>query len=248
MGKLKFTWTLFWQGIIAFCLVLLGELVNDMLLSPSGYCGSSIVLCRVVQVIVFIIILLVAGVLAYIIWKLMSKIAKQFSKFKYSFQRKKEVDFSPYIYRDGNIIYMKISCPQKSFLYAVCSYSVKYLKSKREDHEIKTKSDLINKMISDAMIGATGKQSSWFDYDSIKIKKNTFGRLHLFEIDPDKEIFCLYRDSGMPKRFRNDELFPNLEEISFQRGEYDFEITISARDFLGRVFMQRFPYHIIYEG
>ncbi len=174
----------------------------------------------------------------------------KYSKLKYSYQKEILGNFSPIIYQDKNIFYLKIICPKEVLSYATVTYSLEYLKSellKIEKTKPNTKNEfhhnLINNMLKSPDIIKTSLR---YNFPFIKIGKDDIGLIPIFEIDSKEEIFYLFRESGKPKIFWNDEMFPKLDEISFGHGEYNFKIILSACNSFGKKIVQPFLFPIKY--
>lgn len=223
-------------------MLLKDNMISDAMIQ-SGWCaiGDSICLLKHYGYIIFAILLLC--IFIQLFWSGIKKLIH----IKNTFQKEIQGDFYPTISQENNIFYLKITCPKKILFCTTVTFSLEYLKpesSRIENTKIKTKNELYKNLIGNVLNPDTIKTSRWFDFPSAKARRNKISKIPIFEIDPKEEIFYLFRKSGKPKMFRNDEKFSQLDEVSFGHGEYDFKMIISARNSLGKKIIQPFSFPI----
>jgi hypothetical protein len=243
MEKFKWRWIWIWaiKSGIAFILEVAVIFLSN-LHAPCAFVPINVSCGFIVSVLAVLLFFVLLGAVQ-LCWY-------GFSKIIYGLKHShKEIlgDFFPTIYRDKNIFYLKITCPNKVFLYANVTYSLEYLKPESlqvKKTEPKTRSELITGLVKNIFNPSTIKISNLFDFPSIKVRRNNIGLIPVFEIDSEEGIFYLFRKSGRPKTFWNKEMLPQLDEMSFGHGEYNFKMMISANDFRKKKIVQPFLFPI----
>jgi hypothetical protein len=242
MEKPKWHWIWVWaiKAGIAFILELAMIFLGDLRL-PCASIPIDVPCGLIVGVLAVLLFFLLLGIVQ-LCWFSISKIIYHL---KHLTRKETIGDFSPTIFQDKNILYLKITCPKKVLFCANVTYSLEYLKpelSRIEKTKPKTKSELYSNLLKNVIDPGTIKISNWFDFPFTKVRRNNIAKIPVFEIDSKEEIFYLFRKSGKPRTFWNNEMFPQLDEISFGHGEYDFKMKISAKPFLGKKIIQHFSF------
>lgn len=215
--------------------VAFGDTVIGDAIIQAGWCAIEDSICLLKYYVYIILAILLISILVQLSWGGIKKLIQ----IKKNFQREKEADFSPSVYKKGNLYFLKFSCPKNVLFYANITYSLSYFKVPLD--KIKKNSKNKFQYVIDSTIN-TIKTSPWYIFPSVKVNKRKSDELPLFRIDSKQQVFYLFRkDKKKPMRDFKEEVI-KLEEMVFECGQHNFEIKILAKGFLGSEFSQKFLY------
>lgn len=240
----------FYKLIINFLLAVGEKLVINEVLGKEGDCllfnFSFLKLpCNIATWIVwFLYVLITIGVIEFICW-IFPKIRNKWEK---HFHAEKCADFQPRIYWDKKkSLVCSTVCLHKNSLFPLkISASIKYTRSKdipkAENYE--NKEDFFSDQIQFALRNLWLQEPIiWKDKSfSKRLNRKSEEILNIFAIDVTNDIFYLSQKNGKPSKFWNNSRMLQLNEMSFEFGEYNFILVISGVNLLKRKFVQNIPF------
>jgi hypothetical protein len=230
MPNPKFSWPLLWQGIITFCLMLLGEAVKDILLAQTGRCAG--IDCRLFDVLFFILLLILSAAIVQGGWFAVTRISPRILKQVKTFTGIRPARVMVNHIEHANEIYIMVINLESWFRIEMVHADTEYAWQKDIDHPFRGRLKWIENSTEHT-------EETSINYGVCKTQGG-YRLLHFATINKEKHNFNLY---GFDHHY-----FPKVE------GKYTFPITLEGSMYflwfkISRVILKKhFEVVVIYDG